>query len=277
MKDTKILFLLVNYYNEREVNSFISHQRINYTDVSLQIIIVDNGSDKSETLLGLTSNNPNITVLTSDVNAGYFGGAYIGLNHYLKTNDYPDAVIICNTDISFVTPNFIVKLTQKIAQGNFDILGPDIYSTMLEYHQNPYIMQRISAKRIKLYKMVTSNAFIYVLFTLLHLLKTKFVKKKQTGKIKERIQTYCIHGSFMVFNKTYFAKGGTINYPSLLFGEELFVAETARKLGLTTIYEPDLVINHHEHSTTGVFKSSKTVKFMHQSYKYLFETFFSNE
>jgi GT2 family glycosyltransferase len=118
---------------------------------------------------------------------------------------------------------------------------------------------------------------MYGMFTILHLLKTKFVKSNTGNRINERMETYCIHGSFMVFNKSYFTKGGTINYPSLLFGEELFVAETARKLGLKTIYEPDLVINHNEHSTTGVFKSAKTVGFMHQSYSYLLKTFFTAE
>ena len=51
----------------------------------------------------------------------------------------------------------------------------------------------------------------------------------------------------MLFASSYFDKGGTLNYPSFLFGEELFVAEQARQLNLTTVFEPSLKIEHQQH------------------------------
>jgi GT2 family glycosyltransferase len=105
------------------------------------------------------------------------------------------------------------------------------------------------------------------------LIKTTVVKSNQ-NKITNEIDTYAIHGSFMIFNKTYFTKGGSINYPSLLFGEEIFVAETALQRGLKVIYEPSLHIEHRQNATTNSFKSKKLVQLMNQSYRYLLKTFF---
>jgi hypothetical protein len=80
----------------------------------------------------------------------------------------------------------------------------------------------------------------------------------------------------MVFNNSFFEKGGTLNYPSVLFGEEIFIAEQVLKLNLKMVYEPILHVEHHEHATTGVFKSKKTVNYLHQSYTYLLKTYFTN-
>ncbi len=275
MNKKRILFLLINYFNEKEIVEFVTSQLGNYLNTQVQAIIVNNGSRQIEVLRELTIRYSNLKLIDADTNVGYFGGAYVGLTFYLKNNNYPDATIICNTDISFQTPHFITVLENLLENNQCDILGPDIYSSFLKYHQNPYILKRISYKRIRLYKFVTSTVFFYLLFTLLHLLKTKITKSNSQQKVNQSMQTYAIHGSFMVFNKSYFTKGGTINTPVFLFGEELFVAETARKLGLKTIYEPSLVVTHFQNATTGTFKSAASVRCLHESYSYLLKTFFT--
>jgi len=277
MNNKRILFLLINYFNEKEVAEFVSTQLGNQLNEVVQVIIINNGSNDLTSLKELENKYSSIKVLYPEKNLGYFGGANYGLQNYLQNNDYPDATILCNTDISFTSPDFISNLKTILKEKQFDVLGPDIYSTFLKYHQNPYIVKRISLQRIKLYKFVTSNTFFYLFFTLLHLIKTKLVKSSAQAKINKAMETYAIHGSFMVFNKSYFIKGGAINNPTFLFGEELFVAETARKLGLKTIYEPALVVNHFQNATTGTFKSSSSVGYLHQSYSYLLETFFSEK
>ncbi len=96
----------------------------------------------------------------------------------------------------------------------------------------------------------------------------------RTDKHYEAMKPYAIHGSFMIFNKTFFQRGGTINYPCVLFGEELFIAEQALKLNLDLLYEPSLQVEHNEHATTGTFKSKEAVAYLHQSYTFLLNTYF---
>jgi GT2 family glycosyltransferase len=271
---SKILFLLVNYFNEKEVCSFINEQLQPGTNKFIDIVITDNGSKETFLLDGIANNYTNISILKSQNNLGYFGAASFGLTNYLNLHsEYPDAIIVCNTDMT-LQGNFFETLQQQIAKKNFDVLGPSIHSSLLNYYQNPYIINRISKSKLKFLHFVSSSYILYSLFTIYHLLKTKLMGR-QNSKPNLVANPYAIHGSFMVFNKTFFEKGGTINYPSVLFGEELFIAEQARKLNLNMVYEPTLQVEHNEHATTGVFKSRRMVTYLHQSYTYILKTYFN--
>ena len=270
----KILFLLVNYFNEKEVCTFVNEQLQPNVNGFIDVVIADNGSKETTLLAGLANNCTNVSLIKSKNNLGYFGAANFGLTNYLnKQKEYPDAVIICNTDIA-LHDNFFETLQQQIAKQNFDVLGPSIHSSLLNYYQNPYIINRISKGKLKFLHFVSSSYILYSLFTVYHLLKTKLMGR-QNSQPSLGANPYAIHGSFMIFNKTFFEKGGTLNYPSVLFGEELFIAEQARKLNLNMMYEPTLQVKHNEHATTGVFKSRKTIAYLHQSYTYLLKTYFN--
>ncbi|MEO8761224.1 MAG: glycosyltransferase [Bacteroidia bacterium] len=271
--NSNILFLLVNYYNEKELCAFINEQLQPTTNHFIEIIITDNGSKEASLLTQIETQYDNVTLIKSQTNLGYFGAANLGLTHYLKQHTaYPQAVIICNTDITLQS-DFFKVLQNKLASQNFDVLGPSIYSTFLKHYQNPYIINRTSKSKLQFLHSVSSNYLLYSAFTAYHVLKTK-ISGAVSNKINTSLNPYALHGSFMIFNKTFFTKGGTINYPAVLFGEELFIAEQALKLNLNIVYEPTLQVEHNEHATTGIFKSHKTVAFLHQSYTYLLKTFF---
>ena len=274
MKRETLLFIIINYFNETEVSNFVVTHFGNGNNHDAEIVIVNNGCHQISILDSLSQKFSFVKILSAEKNLGYFGAANFGLMHYLKSNELADATIICNTDIAFAKDSFFGSLKNILSTKEFDVLGPDIYSTFLKYHQNPYITKRLSRGIIKRYKFFTSNVFLYALFTILHLIKTKIIRSKMQAKIDQPMTTYAVHGSFMVFNKSYFTKGGTLHYPSFLFGEEIFVAETALKLNMKILYEPSLVVNHFQNTTTGTFKSAQTVKFMHQSYCYLLNTYF---
>ena len=270
----KILFLLVSYFNEKKVCTFVNEQLQPNTHKFIDIVITDNGSNVADLLAELTNNYTNVSLVKSENNLGYFGAANLGLTNYLnKHSGYPDVVIVCNTDMT-LQGCFFETLQQKLNAQDFDVLGPSIHSSLLNYYQNPYIINRISKSKLRFLHFVSSSYKLYTMFTVYHLLKTKLIGR-QNSKPSLVAKPYAVHGSFMVFNKTFFEKGGTINYPSVLFGEELFIAEQVQKLNLNMVYEPALQIEHNEHATTGVFKSKETIAFLHQSYTYLLKTYFN--
>jgi GT2 family glycosyltransferase len=274
INNAKILFLLVNYFNEKEVCTFINEQLHLNENKFIDVIITDNGSKESALLNNIKNKFSNITLLNSSSNLGYFGAANLGLTNYLNANkEYPQAIIICNTDIKLQVDFFSV-LQNKLAKLNFDVLGPSIYSTFLKHYQNPYIINRISKNKLKFLHFISSTYLSYSLFTVYHLLKTKLLRRAII-KPTSASSPYAIHGSFMIFNKSFFEKRGIINYPSVLFGEEIFIGEQALQLNLKILYDPALQVEHNEHTTTGIFKSRKTVAYLHQSYTYLLKTYFS--
>jgi GT2 family glycosyltransferase len=266
-----ILFLLVSYFNEEEVCAFIDEQLIPSENNFIDVVITDNGS-RTSLLNDIEHKYVNVALVKSGSNLGYFGAANFGLTNYLDRNkEYPQAVIICNTDVQ-LADDFFNVLQNKLAESNFDILGPSIYSTLFKHNQNPYIIHRIKESKLKSFKFISSAHFLYNLFTFYHLIKNKLFGR--ANKHNEAMKPYAIHGSFMVFNKAFFQKGGTLNYPCVLFGEELFIAEQALKLNLNMLYEPSLQVEHNEHATTGTFKSKEAVAYLHQSYAFLLNTYF---
>ena len=273
--NTNILFLVVNYFNEVEVAHFIKEQLRPHVNSSIGVMVIDNGSKENTLLEHIAISYPNVKFIKATQNLGYFGAAYLGLTTYLKQHQaHPQAVIICNTDIR-LAPGFLNELQRKLYTEDFDILGPSIHSSFLNYYQNPYIINRIKTNKLKFLHFISSAYFLYSLFTLYHVVKTK-LKPANSVRLLKATKPYAIHGSFMVFKESFFQKGGTINYPSVLFGEEIFIAEQAIRLKLNMVYEPGLQVEHHEHATTGIFKSKKTVAYLHQSYTYLLNTFFTS-
>ena len=267
-----ILFLLVNYFNEEEVCTFIKEQLKPTVNNFIDIVIADNGS-KTSLLNEIENKYANVTLIKPGSNLGYFGAANLGLTNYLDRNkEYAQAVIVCNTDIQLAN-DFFTILQNKLAESAFDVLGPSIYSTLFKHDQNPYIINRIEKGKLKFFKFVSSAYFLYSLFTVYHVIKNKLVGRANTTQTKA-LKPYAVHGSFMIFNKTFFQKGGDINYPCILFGEEVFIAEQALKLNLNILYEPSLQVEHNEHATTGIFKSKEAVAYLHQSYIFLLNTYF---
>jgi len=269
MQSQKILLLLVNYFNEEETKSFIEEQVLKQTEKRLDIVIAINGCNNPEILSELEKLHRNLFIFYCGSNIGYLPGAAFGLRNYLSmVTGEPEYVIISNSDIEIPDPDFFRNLIETSGSLKYDILGPDIRSSLFHQHQNPYIPERISIMKMKALGFLTSGTWLYNLFLLYYLAKTWMISLlKMKGKPPSSFRdVYGIHGSFMVFRNTFFRKGGSFDSPLILFGEEIFIAELALEKNMTVIFEPSLKIIHHEHSTTRVFKSRKSVQQLHSSY-----------
>src|SRR3954469_4439982 len=88
-----------------------------------------------------------------------------------------------------------------------------------------------------------------------------------------RGKIYAPHGSFLVLSKEYFRAGGTLDFPCFLFGEEIYLAENLRRLGLDVVYEPSLEVVHQEHKSTKLLKSRELARFVASSAAYCADTY----
>jgi GT2 family glycosyltransferase len=59
------------------------------------------------------------------------------------------------------------------------------------------------------------------------------------------------HGSCVVLSGEFFSRGGELDYPFALFGEELWVGSEVMRLGGEVRYVPDVRLEHREHAATG--------------------------
>ena len=88
---------------------------------------------------------------------------------------------------------------------------------------------------------------------------------------------YAPHGACVIFSKRFFSEGGSLDLPVFLFGEEICIAEAVRRLGLSVIYNPKLVLTHHEHQSPQwrrILLTRKAALHLAKSTAYLVDTYF---
>ncbi|MHC1706083.1 MAG: glycosyltransferase family 2 protein [Bacteroidales bacterium] len=268
----KFLFILMCYNNESEIVTFVRQELAAQTLQDFRCVVVNNASEHPEALSQLTK-DPAVMLVNPGKNEGYLGGAAVGLKAYLETaGGLPaDFVIVCNTDVQFTGNDFLERLYDQYEDDAFDVFGPDIVSSLTGKHQNPYLERRISKRKLQFFINITQNSVLYNAFLLLYYPFKRHIKRS----VREKGSPYSLHGSFLVFSGNFFEKGGHLSYGSFLFGEEIFIGELAGDLKLNVLYDPDYKIVHHEHATTGIYKSAIHVRYLHDSYKYIMTTYYS--
>jgi GT2 family glycosyltransferase len=254
----KILVIGVIYNTFPETLRYIRSVRDQAANVD--IILADNSDQQKpaqfrEELEPVTG----LYYFETGSNLGYFGAARVALDNYLKTNQgFPEWILVTNVDIEF-TPGFFQHLSSEKAEDTTGLLAPSILSSRWRSDYNPQLTRRYSRARMQMFRLIYSSCLLHNFY-----LCAAYAKKWLRGRAvrmsepvgknpTDRVTMYAAHGSCMVFSKNYFLLGGTLNMPNFLFGEEIFVAETARELGLEILYTPKLVILDHEHASTGFF------------------------
>lgn len=288
MTAPSILTICVNYKNDKETQQFVSELLAQKGDFSQKVIIVDNSELPSldSPLYSLFESDSRVLIINSGKNLGYFGGAALGLRESIKEFPLPDWVIVCNTDIDLIQPDFLSKLCKFYAVDPPAVIAPSVYSTLSKVNQNPNMQHRPNAARMHFYKWVSRYHPTFVAYQTLALVKQKllavthknpvFTDGEAVEKMRQPAPSaiYAPHGSFIVFHRSYFEAGGSLDHGAFLFGEEVFVAETVRRLGLTVTYDPRLVVVHREHAATGVLKNRKRFLYVREASAYCADKFF---
>jgi GT2 family glycosyltransferase len=255
-------------------------------DVSL--VLVDNTERDNSDLFfeRVRKENPNIVCIKSPRNLGYFNGAKLGFNEYLQTNSLPEWVMVSNVDLEFTDVGFFQNLLSLRGAEDIGVVAPSIWSNANQRDWNPKISLRPSSKKMHLYKIMYRSYHVYNLYTFLSIIKSRikrFFLTKNTSTqilIPEKVSAvqkdiYAAHGACFIFSRYYFQRGGTLNYPVFLYGEEFFVAETVRKLGLRIVYDPRLKVISNDHVATGRFPRSRQIASYHyESALFVADTYF---
>lgn len=137
---------------------------------------------------------------------------------------------------------------------------------------------------MRLFVAISRNYFTYAAYELLSSLRyaiTNIMARARRQTVEEVAaertrKIYAPFGAFIVFHRRYFEAGGHLNYGSFLFGEEIFVAETARRLGMAIVYDSRLRLCHREHGAMLNVPSRQIARYAAQSARYLARTYFSD-
>lgn len=226
---------------------------------NLQLVIVNNSKEVS--LAALESEN--VAIINSDKNRGYFGAFKFALEKYPL--DDVDYVIVCNNDVEFVNDVFFEVLNQKLQK--YDIIAPSV-KTLDNIEQNPHRETSPSLFRKYYYFFYFSCYCFAVFMNNIISLKKKYKKGNPVKNENER-KIFSAHGACIIFNRSYFERGGKIDAGYFLYGEEDSVAAQADILGLKIGFVPHLKIKHSESVSTGKRFSKNKYRFQKKAYRYI--------
>jgi GT2 family glycosyltransferase len=281
MDQAEILIIAVIYNTYPETLRYLESLKSAGAD-DLSLILADNSNMTKPAGFDEKINDyPFLHYFETGKNLGYFGGASEGLKRYLDQHQkYPAWILVTNVDIVF-TPPFFKQLKSKLNLDKLAVIAPAIISNRWNTDYNPKIIERYARSRIQFYQFLYSSFLLHNLF-LIAAYSKKWLsgrrnKKNIDGTTKNNVPSkiYGAHGSCLVFHRNYFLQGGNLDLPNFLFGEEIHVAEAARKSGLEVVYDPDLVIYDYEHASTGFFVTPRINRYYSESNNVIFQRYYT--
>jgi len=273
-----VFLICVNYRKPAETQRFVSTAREQTLNSTLEVVVVDNSPYPGEGgAADLLPEDSRTKTISSAKNLGYFGAAALALQDHLQSHPMPDWVIVSNPDVYFREHDVLKRLCDSHRGHEPAVIAPSIRTLDSFVDQNPYMRVRPSRFHMHLTSWVFSTYPVDVVYQGLSWVKHRLldgVTKAPAAGPSSAGEIYAPHGSFIALHRSYFEHGGTLDYGAFLFGEEIFVAETARRLGLTVLYEPSIVIEHTERSTASGLWNRDTSRFRRQASRYLARNFF---
>jgi GT2 family glycosyltransferase len=270
-----VLLICVKYGADKETERYLNSLRALQSRDGLHVMVVDNSAVGT---WGIPSGFDS-ELIQAPSNLGYFGGARYGLSLFLKSNPLPDWVVVSNVDLRMADPSFLERLAPLGSVLNLGAVAPSIRSSLTGNDQNPFMRVRPSVYRMHFYKWLSRNWLILNTYELLgflfHRMRGSLARvRPNSSSLQSREKIYAPHGSFLILARTYFDRGGTLDFPQFLFGEEVYIAEQMRRLGLEVLYEPSLQVTHQEHQSTKLFKSRRVAQHVAHSAAYCADILF---
>jgi len=296
-----IAVIAVNYQTDALAVRFVSEVTTMTEGMPLRIVLVDNSdrADSTELFDLIHADNPDVLCARPPQNLGYFGGASFGFNAFLSTEQEYDWVIVSNVDVEFHSSGFFAQLGSMKPIENVGVVAPSILSKLSHHDQNPFMLERPSRTSMEFYRWIYRSYYLLNAYALLaaiyrrarHIVQRRLLGSMQTiakswmgaqaprpSALEDQgMSIYAPHGACVVFSKRFFSEGGSLNLPVFLFGEEICIAETVRRLGLRVLYNPKLVLTHYEHQSPqwrGILLSRRAASHLEKSTAYLVDTYF---
>lgn len=267
----RVLIITVNFQHAECTLQFLASASRLEDFNRCHLVIVDNnsGDDSSEKIKRAIAEFDNVRLAISASNRGYFGAAKWALGEYRAQQGLPDWIIVCNNDIVFNDPQFLHRLLAHDPQ-TVGVLAPSIRSGLTGSDSNPMIQSRPGRARRLRYRLLLSNYYVAWLVQWLAPAVRRRRKRLRTAKARDSqpARIYAAHGSFLIFSREFFDAGGYLDDGCFLYGEEITVAETCRRLRLPIIHDPELNVSHEDSQTLGRVLTRSSYKLQKAGLRY---------
>lgn len=267
--DRTILLVANHYSNADEVRAFVQHVAALPLPQgwALRIAICDN-SDSWEG----EAPHACATMLRPHANLGYYGGCAYALKHWRETtNSIPAWVGAVNTDLE-LDENFFVTMLERTPD-DVALVAPAVQLPD-GTHQNPYLKQRPSKAKMLWMRVVFRAGWLAWAWTLGHDVMRRVRPHSRIDGERNRETIYAPHGSIVMFRRAFFEHGGRLEFGGFMYGEELHVAEQARRMGMSVLYEPACQVVHNAHAVVGKIPSKLNRRWRTESSDFIWNAYF---
>lgn len=275
----RVLIITINFRRPECTIAFLQSAARLDDFGSCCVIVVDNnsGDDSVARIQREMKRFDNVAVLASPENRGYFHAAKWVLESFLSENSTPEWVVICNNDILLDHRSLLADLSAH-DPNSVGVLAPAVISERTSLDSNPMIAKKPGRIRILRYRFLLSNYLIarFTQQTVPVVRKLRYLLRGLTGGNKSGLrQIYAPHGAMLIFSRSFFQRGGSIDDGSFLFGEEIGVAETCCRIGLPIVYDPRLRVLHKDNQTTGRTLTRETYQHQKRGLQYAISNYLS--
>ena len=265
------IYIGVNFKTPEKAIEWVNS--IHATNPKSLIVLVDNSSSHNQELYEKIKEKA--VYIDSHENLGYFNGAAYGLHEIGKKHSF-DWLAVTNVDLKLCTTN-VDGLLDRYA--NAGIVAPSIISYDTGFDKNPYRLHRQSKKSVLIKKYAFSNRLFASIYSSLSAVRNYLIRinHKEGKKCDEGTAIYLPYGAAFFFSSKYFNTGCSIDFPLFLFGEELYVAEQARRAGIDIVYVPSIIFMNYEHASTSKLSSKSICRRNYDAMKFILDEFYSKE
>ncbi len=225
-----ISIITVNYNGFNDTCELIDTLPLN--DDSLEVIVIDNASEKNEALL-IEARYPNVKAIRSNTNLGFAGGNNLGINAATGKN-----LFFINNDTIIKDFNINVLINRLESSSKIGMVCPKI---RFAWEDNPIQF----AGYTKLSRITLRN-------------KSIGFGEKDMGQHNTPHPTPYAHGAAMLVKREALEKVGKMPECYFLYYEEYDWSIMFRRAGYEIWYEPLFTIYHKESKSTGQNSPLKT-------------------
>lgn len=252
---TGLLWIVVHYRSPRETAALLAalarQTAARDPTGALHVRVVDHSGDAPDVPAGLDA-----AVWAPGDNLGYFGGAAWALDrwHAERAEAPPAWVVVSNADLDLPDADTVARLLETPYPDDVLVVAPGV-ETDDGVALNPFLRVRPSARAMRIKRWaVFSNRLTLNLWSLASRLRPR--PRRRSADAAGPI--YAPHGAVVAFRHGYFERGGSLRHTRFLYLEEIFVAETVRRLHGQVVFDPTLRVRHRGHVSTGVWRFGET-------------------
>jgi GT2 family glycosyltransferase len=252
----RIGYVCTNYNNSAFTRKAVASLYAGSRPPDVSVAIVDNASSAGEVaaLLELKDEFPEVQLVLSPRNVGYFPGLNLGIAQLRTREPGLDHIVVGNNDLVF--PRDFVQRVQEqtVTFSKWAVVAPDLLASDGQ-HQNPYVLHPISRARRVVWDVY------YQWYPLAYLIR---FAARITRRLTARQETLPGHelyrtagpiilglGACYVLGPLFFRNFERLYAPTFLMNEEFFLCEQLATIGQSVYYEPALLVHHHGAATTG--------------------------